>query len=153
MSNMKKRIHLLLAAACMFASCAKKDSESTTVVENDEQPSSECYAYTTEKDSAFLHIDITSDSIVTGNLEYKLFEKDRNQGKIDGRLYGDTLLADYKFMSEGVESTREVAFVKKDGNWVEGFGPAQEKNGSMQFNDRSKLDFEKGLVFKTATCP
>ena len=153
MLNIKKQIHLFIAAACIFASCSKKESETTTVVESDEQPGSGCYAYTTEKDSAFLHIDITSDSIVTGNLEYKLFEKDRNRGEIDGKLYGDTLLAKYKFMSEGVESTREVAFVKKDGNWVEGFGPAEEKNGSMQFSDRSKLDFAKGLVFKTADCP
>jgi len=150
---MKKQIHLLIVAAFIFASCAKKESETTTVVESDEQASAQCFAYITDKDSAFLHIDVTSDSIVKGDLEYKLFEKDRNRGEIDGRLYGDTLLANYKFMSEGVTSTREVAFLKKDGNWVEGFGPAEEKNGSMQFSDRSKLDFAKGLVFKNASCP
>ncbi|MCF2503051.1 hypothetical protein L0663_06675 [Dyadobacter sp. CY107] len=150
---MKKQIYLLIAAACILASCAKKESESTTVVESDAQPGSECYAYTTEKDSAFLHIEVTADSIVTGDLEYNLFEKDQNRGKIDGQIHGDTLLANYKFMSEGVESTREVAFLKKDGNWVEGFGPVGEKNGAMLFSDRSKLDFAKGLVFKTAACP
>ncbi|SKB55790.1 hypothetical protein SAMN05660293_01003 [Dyadobacter psychrophilus] len=147
------RIYLLIATSCILASCAKKESESTTVVEDDEMPRAACYAYITEKDSAFLQINITSDSMVNGDLEYKLFEKDQNRGKIDGRLHGDTLLANYKFMSEGVESTREVAFLRKDGNWVEGFGPAAEKNGSIQFSDRSKLDFAKGLVFKTAACP
>ncbi|MCF0053301.1 hypothetical protein LXM25_24740 [Dyadobacter sp. LJ53] len=149
----KKQIQILIAAGCILASCVKKESESTKVVQSDEQPGSECYAYTTEKDSAFLHIEVKSDSMITGDLEYRLFEKDRNRGKIDGKIHGDTLFASYKFMSEGVESTREVAFLQKGGNWVEGFGPAEDKNGTMLFSDRSKLDFTKGLVFRAAACP
>ncbi|MCF2488356.1 hypothetical protein [Dyadobacter sp. CY347] len=150
---MKKQLHLIIALTCIFASCTKKESETTSTNETAAQPSSECYAYATGKDSAFLHVDVTSDSIVTGELEYTLFEKDKNQGKIEGKINGDTLLASYKFMSEGVESTREVVFLKKDGDWVEGFGPVEEKDGSVMFSDRSKLDFTKGLTFKNAGCP
>ncbi|MCF2498524.1 MULTISPECIES: hypothetical protein [Dyadobacter] len=149
---MTKRIHLILALACIFEACTKKESESSSAKENTAQPVSECYAYATDKDSAFLHIEMTAENIVTGELEYSLFEKDKNRGKIEGKINGDTLLADYQFMSEGVESTREVVFLKKDGNWVEGFGPVDEKDGGMRFSDRSKLDFTNGLTFRNAKC-
>ena len=73
---MTKRIHLILALACIFEACTKKESESSSAKENTAQPVSECYAYATDKDSAFLHIEMTADNIVTGELEYSLFEKD-----------------------------------------------------------------------------
>jgi hypothetical protein len=150
---MRKPFHFLLAIACVVASCTKKDSESKSITTESSEPIAECFAYLSNKDSAFLHMNVEPDGIVTGDLEYKLFEKDQNRGRIEGKVNGDTLLANYKFMSEGTESTREIAFLKKEGSWVEGFGPVQEKDGAMQFSDRSKLDFSKGLVFKNAECP
>lgn len=112
----------------------------------------ECYAYMSKKDTAFMHINI-ADSIVTGNLKYALFEKDSNDGKLNGKLKGDTLLADYKFVSEGVESVREVVFLKKGKDWLEGFGEVEEKAGSVVFKDKTKLKFQKGLLFKMTECP
>lgn len=72
-----------------------------------------CYAYMGKKDTAFMHINI-ADSIVTGNLKYAIFEKDSNDGTLQGKLKNDTLLANYTFVSEGVESVREVVFLKKE---------------------------------------
>lgn len=65
------------------------------------------------KDSIFLQLHIDN-NIVNGDLEYKRFEKDRNKGTIKGMFRGDTLFADYTFMSEGVMSVREVMFLKKE---------------------------------------
>ena len=149
---MKTKILALFVTACMLASCAKKDSESSTSAKSSQEPVAECFAHTAAKDSASLRINVGSDGIVNGELDYKLFEKDQNRGKIEGKINGDTLIAQYKFMSEGIESTREVAFLKKDGNWVEGFGPVEEKDGGMTFSERSKLDFTKGLAFKKTEC-
>lgn len=112
----------------------------------------ECFVYKAKKDSAFMHINV-ADSIVTGELVYAFFEKDKNQGKINGVMRGDTLLATYTFVAEGTESTREVAFLKKGSAWLEGFGAIIDQNGQMVFKDRSKLNFRKGLYFKGIKCP
>jgi hypothetical protein len=68
---------------------------------------------------------------------FKFYEKDSNKGVIDGKLNGDTLLADYKFMSEGIQSTRQVIFLIKDSNATEGYGPMEEKRWENSFQ-RSK---------------
>jgi hypothetical protein len=112
----------------------------------------ECFAYKMKKDSAFMHINV-ADSIVTGELMYWFHEKDKNQGKIDGVMRGDTLLVKYTFVAEGTESTRESAFLKKGSGWVEGFGEVIDENGVMVFKNRSKLSFRKGLNFKGIKCP
>ena len=111
-----------------------------------------CFAYYAKKDTAFMHINIT-DNVVAGTLEYSIFEKDANDGKIKGVVKGDTLLAEYRFHSEGVESTREVVFLKKGEDWIEGFGDVEDKAGSIVFKDRSKLHFENGILFKQVECP
>lgn len=112
----------------------------------------ECFVYKMKKDSAFMHINV-ADSIVTGELSYALFEKDRNQGKIEGKMIGDTLLVKYKFVSEGTESIQEAAFLKKGSGWVQGFGEVKDTAGVMTFKDRSRLQFKKGLLFKRVKCP
>ncbi|MEO6288016.1 MAG: lipocalin family protein [Dyadobacter sp.] len=112
----------------------------------------ECFVYKVKKDSAFLHINV-ADSIVTGELVYAFFEKDKNRGKINGTMRGDTLLANYTFVAEGTESTREVVFLKKGTGWLEGFGEVVDQKDGVVFKNRSKLNFRKGLYFKGIKCP
>lgn len=112
----------------------------------------ECFVYQTKKDSAFMHVNV-ADSVVTGELVYALFQKDRNQGRIDGVMRGDTLLARYTFVSEGTESVREVVFLKKGTGWLEGFGEVKDSAGVMFFKDRSRLKFGRGPLFKGVKCP
>ena len=112
----------------------------------------DCFTYIAKKDSAFLHIN-TVNNIVTGDLEYKLFEKDLNKGTLRGKMSGDTLLADYIFSSEGHESVREIVLIKKGNDFIEGFGDVSEKDGKLSFLDRSKINFKKGLSFKKINCP
>ena len=49
---------------------------------------------------------------VNGDLMYNFFEKDRNTGKIQGTVTGDTINAKYEFQSEGMMSVREVSFIR-----------------------------------------
>ena len=89
---------------------------------------------------------------VTGSLSYKFYEKDSNKGEIDGKLNGDTLIADYKFMSEGILSTRQVIFLIKDSTATEGYAAMEEKNGKMVFKNINTVDFTKGIVLRKTTC-
>lgn len=110
----------------------------------------DCYVYTRNKDTASLKLSIQGEEL-TGQLNYNLFEKDSNTGKIAGELKGDTLIAEYTFDSEGLRSVREVIFVKKeDGNLYEGTGEVMEKGGKTVFKNRSALKFGPDMVFKPA---
>jgi len=112
----------------------------------------DCYSYTVKKDTAFLHIN-TANGIVSGNLNYQFFEKDRNEGTLKGEMIGDTLVADYTFSSEGQNSVRQIVMIKKGNDLIEGFGDVEEGDGKTKFKDRSKLKFKNGLTFKKINCP
>ena len=92
-------------------------------------------------------------NVVTGRLTYKIYQKDSNKGDFEGVMKGDTLIADYKFMSEGKESVRHIAFLIKDSVATEGYADMEEKEGKMVFKIISKLDFSKGMKLQQIACP
>ena len=158
---MKYSFLVLFLAAIMIASCnneSKKSTEITTVedtvktIENKIMiPVSSCYSSTTGKDTVTLKVEV-SPNVVTGKLLYKFYEKDSNKGEFDGQFHGDTLLADYKFMSEGQLSTRQVIFLIKNNVAREGYGKMEEKNGKMVFKDMKGVSFETGLTLNKVEC-
>lgn len=154
-----KKIALLLisAIAISFTACQSETKEDnsqqeaaldTNIVSATAQS---CYAYIKNGDTAKLTF-MTSGDITTGELIYKLAEKDSNKGIIKGKMYGDTLLADYTFNSEGKESVRQVAFVKRGDDLLEGFGDVEQKDGKMVFKNTKTLTFGQSIVFKKVDC-
>lgn len=162
---MKPSIYLLALFTIFGASCTNEnkniqENDTTEIIAHDttfsattpKTSSSNCYEYIKNKDTATLKIYIEGEEL-TGNLTYKLFEKDRNTGTIAGEMKGDTIIAEYTFDSEGMRSVREVVFVKKDdGKIYEGTGEMIEKSGKMMFKDRSGLQFNQSMVFSPADC-
>jgi hypothetical protein len=69
---------------------------------------SECYSSIKSKDTVTMDLKIDKDLSVVGNLCYRFFEKDKNDGTV-GKTQGDTLIADYYV--GGV--TCQVVFVKR----------------------------------------
>lgn len=126
--------------------------DTTFTATTPKESSSDCYIYTKNRDTASLKLNIKGEEL-TGELNYNLFEKDRNTGKIAGEMKGDTIIAEYIFDSEGMRSVREVVFVRKDdGNIYEGTGEVIEKNGKMVFKNRSALKFSPTMVFTKTNC-
>lgn len=150
----------MFAAACNNNNTDGKSADSTSVTSVDTSltPSvpvhekiSQCYIYTKNRDTAKLKINTENDEL-TGDLSYNLFEKDSNKGTISGEIKGDTILAEYIFDSEGMRSTREIVFLKRDGKLYEGFGEVEEKNGKTVFKNRAKLKFGDAIVFSLTNC-
>lgn len=147
----------ITAVALMFTACQSENSQ--------ENPSSDsllnanglkisetsCYAFIKDNDTARLNY-MSTNGITTGELSYRLYQKDRNSGIVEGEIKGDTLIADYTFESEGLESVREVVFLMKNNELIEGFGEVEEKDGKTIFKDRSKLVFGNSIVFKKVDC-
>ena len=110
-----------------------------------------CFSYFDNKDSIVLSLTINGKS-VTGRLLYSLHEKDINEGTIKGRFFGDTLLADYSFASEGVQSVRQVAFLRKGNVFQEGYGSTIEKNGRLLFANLSQVSFSGNNILLPVNC-
>ena len=156
-----KYLHMFISLATVAAvSCNESNRSAETANSKDTSkaienkimiPASSCYSTTTGKDSIFLKVEVFP-NVVTGNLSYNFHEKDSNKGEFEGKLNGDTLIAEYKFMSEGKLSTRQVIFLIKNDIAVEGYGNMEEKNGKMLFTSIKEINFVKGLVLKKVPC-
>lgn len=114
-------------------------------------PRSACYRFATASDTITLKVE-TFPNVVTGLLNYTLKEKDKNRGEIDGVMRGDTLVADYTFMSEGTRSVRQVVFLIKDDIAIEGYGSVTEKNRKMVFENIGTIDFSTGTKLTKVEC-
>ncbi|MGM9475401.1 hypothetical protein ACS5PU_03180 [Pedobacter sp. GSP4] len=156
---MKNIIPVLGLAALLMASCqggtAKKTQakiDSTIVTNAEAAPNSvECYQYIKNRDTATLSFK-SDDNKVTGTLGYNLYEKDKNAGTIAGVVKGDTIIANYTFQSEGQTSVREVVFLKKENQLIEGFGDIREVKGETKYKDVNKLKFDGSIAFGKIDC-
>lgn len=153
---MKNKILMLAIVSGIFFSCKKKEHELTTDELKSEMPqevaaTTECYEYVKGKDTIQANLVVQSEN-VNGDLMYKLFEKDKNTGKLSGRISGDTLIADYTFMSEGTESVRQVVFLRKNKTLLEGYGESEEKDGKMVFKSMKDLNFTSSLQLLEVPC-
>jgi hypothetical protein len=151
---MMKKFYLLCATAMLLFSCAGNKEKDPEIADTDiaKETTIHCYMKVVNQDTFLLRLNKTGQKIA-GNLEYDFFEKDRNVGMVAGELQGDTLFAEYKFKSEGVESVREVAFILHDVDVQEGYGEMEEKNGKMIFKDKSAVRFTDTTLFRNVPCP
>lgn len=153
-----KHILSILAIAVLLSACNNKPQAvegteavnmDTTAVTTAVTNSIKCYAFTSKGITINMYIEQYGEE-VTGRLTYDFAEKDDNEGLLKGRFYGDTLVADYAFKSEGTTSIREVAFIKKGNQLTEGYGDVEEKDGKMIFKNRNSLNYNGTVLNETA---
>ncbi len=142
-----------LMAAVLMLSCQKeaKNTENligsrtdTTRIEAFAMESGK-YLYQKEGDTISLQLQV-KDSKVTGELVYKLKEKDANTGTIEGEIKDNIIIALYTFQSEGTTSVRQVAFKFTDKGVVEGYGAVEEKEGKVLFKDINTLNYTDEMI-------
>lgn len=147
---------LFVSVVCTF-SCKNEPKDISTepevmdAIPDDEEVSVACYRFANDKDTILLNIE-NDHSKISGTLQYHLFEKDKNTGFIEGMMVGDTLFAEYTFFSEGAESVREVAFLKKGTTFVEGFGEVEVDGNKATFKDSAVFNFNNQMVLSTTDC-
>ena len=110
-----------------------------------------CYQYATAADTIALKITHQGDSI-TGTLVYKLKEKDSNNGTIRGVMKNNVLIADYTFMSEGIQSVRQVAFKSEGNSFIEGYGDGIDQDGKFMFKNSDSLTFSSSIKLSEVVC-
>ena len=110
-----------------------------------------CYEMIFKKDTATLSLEV-KDTLLSGNLAYHLWERDRNTGTIKGKLQDSLIIVDYTFRSEGVTSVREVIFKIKDSTLVQAFGDIEERQNKIVFRDPASLQYMDQNPFVKVAC-
>jgi hypothetical protein len=110
-----------------------------------------CFAYQSANDTVLLTLTAIEPNVL-GNLVYVYSGKDKNSGTVAGTMRGDTLLADYTFMSEGKSSVRQVAFLRKSDGFVEGYGDSKMEGGKTFFKNTGALTFGNTMILKKLPC-
>ena len=90
-----------------------------------------CYGYDKNNNTVLFEIEETTGP-VSGNLMYHLEGKDKNTGRFEGTVKEDKLIGTYTFTSEGKESSREVAFLIKEKQLIEGYGELNEEGTAFK---------------------
>lgn len=144
---------LLLVFACKTKESKEMDSEAPeTVAPPQPVPTLEVGCYTYDANGNKVVLEITEiNNAVLGNLSYALSEKDANAGTFAGELLDSVLIGKYTFMSEGTQgNTREVAFLFKDGQLIEGYGELDETGTA--FKDKNALSFSSSMPLSKTEC-
>lgn len=153
-----KKIIILSLITLTISSC-KDNNENRKSTDDETQPITEkesttslktgCYSYNDGKSIINFEITETGNQI-NGNLTYELDEKDSNKGTFTGNTSNDKLFGIYTFKSEGIESSREVAFMIKDNLLIEGYGELNESGNA--FKDRKTIKYVSKMPLKKTDC-
>jgi hypothetical protein len=155
---MKKHTLYLTLVAIPFAYACTQNNKTDTgaKTKTDSLINESCYAAVFEKDSAAMNVKILASGKVTGSLLVNYAEKPHNNGTIEGKFNGDTLMVDYRFKTgEDTVSvyTNPLAFLKKDGKLIMGVGQIETTLGRSYFVKGRPINFEAGkFVFQEVDC-
>jgi hypothetical protein len=110
-----------------------------------------CYSMIAGQDTATMRLNVV-DSLITGDLSYRLMAKDRNDGSIKGVIRDSMIIANYTFRSEGMLSVRQVAFKLSGTALVEGYGELDATRDTVRFKDVKALNFQYDRPFIKVNC-
>lgn len=155
---MKHRVLVVIFLIFAFTACKEEENEPLPIpTVQEEMVANEsqivCYQGIVKKDTFNLSFQIDSNQKVSGELAYLFFGKDKNNGTIAGQMFGDTLKANYTFMSEGLKNVREVVFLRKGKILIEAYGDVSETEGETKFKDPKKMYFDSATVLSEIECP
>jgi hypothetical protein len=154
-----KKIFFLILVLVTIAACkneTKTENEVVTIPKNKVQDESKniilekgCFEYNNNGNTIKMEITEVSEK-VTGNLDIVYAEKDSNHGTFVGKLNNDKLIGVYTFHSEGIESSREMAFLVKGNQLIEGYG--ELNNDGTKFKDTTTIKYTSAMPLTKVDC-
>lgn len=156
MKRMKTSIIILLVAISLV-SCKNNTEKQQVTLKNKEAKNTTttsllkmgCYAYNNNNNTITFEI-INLDHGITGKLTYALDGKDSNSGTFNGKLHNNKLFGTYTFLSEGIESKRDVAFLVENNQLIEGYGELN-KEGTA-FVDKNNIKYTSIMPLTKVNC-
>ena len=154
-----KKLALLTIALIALTACKKDAKIENQTVTNGEITVSETFKKTTLEKGCYefisngntIKMKITElNEKVTGELSISYVGKDASKGEFVGQLNSDKLIGTYTFQSEGMESSREIAFMVKDNQLIEGYGDLN-KDGT-KFKDVNNIKYTSAMPLSKVDC-
>ena len=145
-----KNLALFMFALFTLVACnsnTKTENQSVTKTEKPVEPG--CYEY--HSNGNHIKMKITEiNAKVTGDLDIAYAEKDSNQGQFVGHLNGNKLIGMYTFNAEGTVSSREMAFLVKGNQIIEGYGALNDDG--TKFKDPSTIQYTSTMPLTNVEC-
>jgi hypothetical protein len=153
---MKRNLLYFIFAAIPFVFACNQSGKKADNAKKDSVINQTCYAASYEKDSAAMIVKTMASGKITGSLLVKYADKPENNGKIDGKFNGDTLLVDYRF-NTGNDTTKAftnpLAFLRKDGKLIMGVAQIETTLGRSYFVKGKPINYEAGkFTFAEVNC-
>ncbi len=151
MKNFKNPLLAILALGILLiTSCngnQKREKNQDAANELSPTKSEQSYIYTNDKDTILLTLQHVENTI-SGTLNFLPYEKDSRRGTIiNGQHKGDTLYAIYNSIQEGEKSECEIAFLKKNDDYILSHDIFRKDN--YEYNaDYSKGRFKNKRIIK-----
>jgi hypothetical protein len=153
---MKRNLLYLAFATIPFAFACNQSGKKADTEKKDSLINQTCYAASFDKDTAAMIVKKMASGKVMGSLWVKYGEKPQNNGKIDGKFHGDTLLVDYRFNTGGDTTkafTNPLAFLKKNGKLIMGVAQIETTLGKSYFVKGKPINYEAGkFTFEEVPC-
>lgn len=132
---------------------SNNNGQKQRAAESPEAPTNQmtCFAFNNGEDSIMMSLERKGNQ-VHGNLSFNYYEKDSNRGTFLGNINGDTLWANYSFLSEGIVSNREVVFLRKEDDLIQGYGEVTEREGNLVFTNRNDIRFDNNFILSKVAC-
>lgn len=145
-----KNILIIIFVSLSVIACKNEadTDESTSNMEKSELEIT-CYSYASTRDTINMKIEKLAEN-VSGTLDIAYTEKDKNSGTFLGKMKGDTLSALYTFNSEGMQTTREIIFLVKKEQLLEGHGPLNAEG--THFENRNSITFSTQMPLALVQC-
>ncbi|HDZ04557.1 hypothetical protein LCGC14_0079630 [marine sediment metagenome] len=154
-----RKLALVALAFITIVACKNNTKTEKKSVTKEEKPNEKstkktildkgCYEYNSNDNTIKMEITEVNEN-VTGNLNIAYAEKDANQGTFVGNLNDDKLFGTYTFNAEGKESSREIAFLVKGNQLIEGFGELND-NGT-KFKDVNTIKYNSSIHLTKVDC-
>lgn len=156
---MKKYIVILLG--CFLGACTGNSDEVTDeghevqdkIVIDSTSSLAGCYTAVMNRDTSELVLQhLGGTESVSGELNIINFEKDRNNGTINGEIKDDLIVGWYKFFSEGKSSIRQIVFKIEGDKLLEGYGDTEMRGDTVLFKSIVALNYLTDKPFVKRDC-
>lgn len=112
-----------------------------------------CYTAILDRDTSELVLQhLAGATSISGELEITNFEKDTNNGTLNGEVKDDLIVGWYKFFSEGKSSVRQIVFKIEGDSLLEGYGDTTMSGDTIMFSNIVALNYLKDKPFVKRDC-
>lgn len=136
---------------CLFGLLTACDSKKTTteqpVVATVAAPDTLCFVKVFEKDSIQLKLIIVGDTLVTGQYNVLMYQKDSGRGTLKGTKQDDILKLTYNYVIEGSNQIEETEWKLAAGNILKKRGQLMDcKDGVLRLKDSATATYADTLM-------